>query len=161
MTPANSTRRAGRTRARSRRRNLLVIAGLPLLALHVGLLVERATHRETLDATVVLRWILSIVLLVILQRGMGRTPAFQARKLGMAALLIFVLIHAPVIAPEPSAPLAATSLGLALGLVVVGRRFSAVSTPRSMVLTARADSAAWIPFVSPEALKDRAPPCAA
>jgi len=161
MTPAKSIQRVGGSRPWSRRWSLLVVAGLPLLALHVALLVERATHRENLDATAILRWVLSVVFLVIFQRLMGRTRAFQSRRLGMAGVLIFLLIHSPAIAPEPSAPLAATSMGLALGLVVVGRKFSAFSTPRLTAPAARADFTAWIPFVSPEALKDRAPPCVA
>ncbi|MBK5257936.1 MAG: hypothetical protein JJE39_18075 [Vicinamibacteria bacterium] len=130
------------------------------MALHAGLLVERATHRETLDAAVVFRWVLSIALLVIFRRLAAGAYSFRSPTLGIAAVLIFALIHTPVAAPEPSLPLAATGFGLALSLAVVDRRCDALAALRSMVLMAPPVSSAGSSLISRETLKDRAPPVA-
>ena len=150
--------RTFRTRRKSRKWNLLVLAGLPLLALHAGLLVERALHRETLDALVVLRWTLAVALLVLLKRVVPRADQFRSPTLGIAAILIFGLIHLPIAAPEPSLPLAATGLGLALSLAVVDRRCGSLAVSHQMFLLARPGRPGWSLVVSRDTLKDRAPP---
>jgi len=151
-------KRAFRTRRKSRSWSLLVLAGLPLLALHVGLLVERAMHRETLDAIVVLRWTLAVALLVLLKRVVPRIDTFRSPTLGIAAILIFAMIHLPVAAPEPSLPLAATGLGLALSLVVVDRLCGSLALGPQIFLVAPPGLSDFGPGVSRNTLKDRAPP---
>jgi len=158
MTLTGTTKRTIRSRRRSRKWSLLVLAGLPLLAMHAGLLVERALHRETLDAIVVLRWTLAVALLVLLKRVAPRLDELRSPTLGIAAILIFALIHLPVAAPEPGLPLAATGLGLALSLAVVDRRRGSLAGSPGMVLSAQPGSPGWSPFVSRATLKDRAPP---
>jgi len=158
MVQVKTLNRSQRTRRRSRKWSLLVLAGLPLFVLHVGLLIERALHHETLDALVVLRWSLAVALLVVLKRVALRADAFRSPTLGIAAILIFAMIHLPVAAPEPSLPLAATGLGLALSLAVVDRWCSSLSLSPQMALMAGPDSSAWSPVVSRDTLKDRAPP---
>ncbi len=149
-----------RTQRRSRGSNLLLLAGIPLVLLHAGLLLERALHRETLDAVVVLRWGLAIALLAVLKRVAPRIHSLQSPTLGIAAILIFALIHAPVAAPEPSLPLAATGCGLALSLAVIDRLPGTLSVNPSTDLMAQPASAGMSPLVSRETLKDRAPPAA-
>ena len=158
MTQTAPLNRSSRSRRRARRWSLLVLAGLPLLVLHVGLLVERAMHLESLDPVIVLRWVLSVALLVVLKRGAAGTRRFKSPTLGIAAVLIFALIHMPVIAPEPALPLAAAGLGLAMCLAIVDRRRGNSSAHPAMIYLAQPFSSAWSPFVSREALKDRAPP---
>jgi hypothetical protein len=154
-TEANNRSRGSRKRAQ--RWSLLVLLGLPLLVLHVGLLVERAMHRESLDATVIVRWVWSVVLLLVLKRATAGNQLFRSPSLGIATVLIFVLIHAPVIAPEPGLPLAAAGLGIALWLAVEGGRGNPWVDP-TLVHPAQPTSSAWSPFVSRKALKGRAPP---
>ncbi len=158
MVQVKTLNRSHRTRRKSRQWSLLVLAGLPLLVLHLGLLLERAMHQETLDALVVLRWSLAVALLVVLKRVAPRAEAFRSPTLGIAAILIFAMIHLPVAAPEPSLPLAATGLGLALSLAVVDRRCGSLSLSPQMALMAGPASLAWSPVVSRDTLKDRAPP---
>jgi len=117
-------------------------------------------HRETLDATVVLRWVLSVALLLVLKRVAAGAYSFRSPTLGIAAVLIFTLIHAPVAAPEPGLPLAATGLGLALSLAVVDRQCGALSVRPSMISMAQPALSARSPLVSRDTLKDRAPPAA-
>ena len=142
----------------NRKWSLLVLAGLPLLALHAGLLVQRALHRETLDAIVVLRWTLAVALLVLLKRMIPRIDQLRSPTLGIAVILIFGLIHLPVAAPEPSLPLAATGLGLALSLAVVERLCGSLAVSPQMALLARPGGPAWSLIASRDTLKDRAPP---
>lgn len=158
MVQVKTLNRSQRTRRSSRKWSLLVLAGLPLFALHLGLLIERAMHQETLDALVVLRWSLAVALLVVLKRVAPRADAFRSPTLGIAVILIFAMIHLPVAAPEPSLPLAATGLGLALSLAVVERMCGSLSLNPQMALMARPVSSAWSPVVSRDTLKDRAPP---
>jgi len=158
MVQVKTLNRSQRTRRRSRKWSLLVLAGLPLLLLHAGLLIERALHHETLDALVVLRWSLAVALLVVLKRVALRADAFRSPTLGIAAILIFAMIHLPVAAPEPGLPLAATGLGLALSLAVIDRLCGSLCLSPEMALMAGPDSSAWSPVVSRDALKDRAPP---
>ncbi len=135
-----------------------MLGGLPLLALHVGMLVERVMHRETLDATVVLRWVLSVALLVVLKRVAAGTPWFGSPMLGVAAVLIFALIHAPVVAPEPNVPLAATGIGFALALAVVDRLSTALAARPNLIFAAPSAAPAWSSLVSRETFRGRAPP---
>ena len=158
MVQVKTLNRSQRTRRRSRKWSLLVLAGLPLFVLHVGLLIERALHHETLDALVVLRWSLAVALLVVLKRVALRADAFRSPTLGIAAILIFAMIHLPVAVPEPGLPLAATGLGLALSLAVVDRLCGSPFLSPQMALMAGPDSSAWSQVVSRDALKDRAPP---
>jgi hypothetical protein len=158
MTNQAATKRTLGSRRRSRKWNLLVLAGLPLLALHAGLLAERALHRETLDALVVLRWTLAVALLVVLRRIAPRMDRLQSPTLAIAAILIFAMIHLPVAAPEPGLPLAATGLGLALSLAVFDRMCGFLCATPPMALPVQPGSPGWSPFVSRETLKDRAPP---
>ena len=158
MVQVKTLKRSQRTRRRSRKWSLLVLAGLPLVVLHVGLLIERALHQETLDALVVLRWSLAVALLVLLKRVAPRIDSLRSPTLGIAAILIFAMIHLPVAAPEPGLPLAATGLGLALSLAVVDRLCGSLSISPQMALMARPVSSAWSPVVSRDSLKDRAPP---
>lgn len=158
MVHVKTPNRSQRTRRTSRKWSLLVLAGLPLLVLHAGLLIERALHHETLDALVVLRWSLAVALLIVLKGMARRADAFRSPTLGIAAILIFAMIHLPVAAPEPGLPLAATGLGLALSLVVVDRLCGSLSLGPQMALMAGPHSSAWSPVVSRDALKDRAPP---
>lgn len=146
------------TRRKNRQRSLLVLVGLPLVVLHLGLLIERALQQETLDAIVVLRWSLAVALLAVLKRAAPRIDSLRSPAIGIAAVLIFGLIHLPVAAPEPSLPLAATGMGLALSLAVVDRMCGSLSLDRQLALMARPASSAWSPVVSRDALKDRAPP---
>jgi len=158
MVQVKTAGRSQRTRRRSRQWSLLVLAGLPLFVLHLGLLIERALHQETLDAIVVFRWSLAVALLVVLKRVAPRLDSLRSPTLGIAAILIFGLIHLPVAAPEPSLPIAATGMGLALSLAVVDRLCGSLSFNPQMALMARPVSAAWGPVVSRDTLKDRAPP---
>lgn len=135
-----------------------MLAGLPLFVLHLGLLIERALHQETLDAIVVLRWSLAVALLVVLKRLAPRIEPGRSPTLGIAAILIFGLIHLPVAAPEPSLPLAATGMGLALSLFVVDRLCGSLSLTPQMALLAGPASPAWSLVVARDTLKDRAPP---
>ena len=131
---------------------------MPLLVLHVGLLLERVLHQETLDAIAVLRWSLAVVLLAVLKRLAPRIDSLNSPTLGIAAILIFAMIHLPVAAPEPSLPLAATGLGLALSLFVVDRRCGSRSLNSQMAPWGGSAAFAWSPVVSRDTLKDRAPP---
>ncbi len=158
MVQVKSSKRTPRTRRKTRQWSLLVLAGLPLLALHLGMLIQRALHQETLDAVVVLRWSLAVALLAVLRRAAPRVHSLRSPTLGIAAILIFGLIHLPVAAPEPSLPLAATGLGLALSLAVVDRSCGSLSLDRQPALMAEPASSAWSQAVSRDALKDRAPP---
>jgi hypothetical protein len=146
------------TRRKARQRSLLVLVGLPLVVLHLGMLLERALHHETLDAMVVLRWSLAVALLAVLKRAAPRVDSLRSPAMGIAAVLIFGLIHLPVAAPEPSLPLAATGMGLALSLFVVDRWSGSLSLDRQSALLAGPASSAWSPVVPRDALKDRAPP---
>lgn len=157
MAQVKSSRGTSRTRRKTRQWSLLILAGLPLFALHLGMLIERALHQETLDAVVVLRWSLAVALLAVLKRAAPRVDSLRSPTLGIAAILIFGLIHLPVAAPEPSLPLAATGLGLALSLAVVDQSRGSLSPDRQLALRAEPASSAWSPAVS-RALKDRAPP---
>jgi hypothetical protein len=147
-----------RTHRRSRGSSLLLLAGIPLVILHAGLLLERALHRETLDEVVIIRWGLAIALLAVLKRAAPRIHSLQSPTLGIAAILIFALIHAPVAAPEPSLPIAATGFGLALSLAVIEGLPGRLSVNPSTDLMVQPASAALSPLVSRETLKDRAPP---
>jgi hypothetical protein len=158
MAFSGNPNRVFRTRRRSRQWSLLVLAGLPLFVLHLGLLIERALHRETLDAIVVLRWALAVALLVLLKRIAPRADSLRSPTLGIAAILIFAMIHLPVAAPEPSLPLAATGLGLVLSLAVVERLCGSLSISPRLAFAPRPASSAWSPLVSRDTLKDRAPP---
>jgi hypothetical protein len=158
MVLSKTQNRLKRTRRRSRQWNLLVLAGLPLFVLHLGLLIERAMHQETLDAIVVLRWSLAVALLVVLRRVAPRADSLRSPTLGIAAILIFAMIHLPVAAPEPSLPLAATGLGLALSLAVVDRLCGSLALSPQMAFVAGPASSWWSPVVSRDTLKDRAPP---
>lgn len=157
MAQVKSSRGTPRTRRKTRQWSLLILAGLPLFALHLGMLIERALHQETLDAVVVLRWSLAVALLAVLKRAAPRVDSLRSPTLGIAAILIFGLIHLPVAAPEPSLPLAATGLGLALSLAVVDQSRGSLSPDRQLALRAEPASSAWSEAVS-RALKDRAPP---
>ncbi len=158
MAQGKTPSRTQRTRRKTRQWSLLVLAGLPLFVLHVGLLIERALHQETLDAIVVLRWSLAVALLAVLKRVAPRVDSLRSPTFGIAAILIFGLIHLPVAAPEPSLPLAATGMGLALSLAVVDRRCGSLSLNPQMALMAGPPSSAWGLVVSRDTLKDRAPP---
>ena len=158
MVQPKTLSRPQKTRRKSRQWRLLVLAGLPLLVLHIGLLLERALHQETLDAIVVFRWTLAVALLVLLKRVAPRIDSLRSPTLGIAAILIFAMIHLPVAAPEPSLPLAATGLGLALSLAVVDRLCGSLALAPQTALMARSTSLAWSPVVSRDTLKDRAPP---
>ncbi len=147
-----------KTRLSYRQWGLLILAGLPLLILHLGLLIERALHQETLDPVVVLRWSLAVALLVVLKRGARQFRSLRSPALGIAAILIFAMIHLPVAAPEPSLPLAATSLGLALSLAVVDRLGGSLGFSLRGTVLAGPAASAWGPIVSRDTLKDRAPP---
>ena len=158
MAPTRSPSRVLRTRRGSRKWSLLLLAGLPLLALHAGLLVERAMHLETLDAIVVLRWSLAVALLVLLKRVAPRLDDLRSPGIGIAAILIFGLIHLPVAAPEPSLPIAATGFGLALSLVVVDRGRGTLALCLPSALRSLPEGSVRALFVSRDVLKDRAPP---
>jgi hypothetical protein len=147
-----------KTRLGYRQWGLLVLAGLPLLILHLGLLIERALHQETLDPIVVLRWSLAVVLLVVLKRGARQLRSLRSPALGIAAILIFAMIHLPVAAPEPSLPLAATSFGLALSLAVVDGLGGSLALSLRMAALAGPAAPPRGPIVSRDTLKDRAPP---
>lgn len=148
------------TRRKSRGWGLLALAGLPLIVLHLGLLFERAMSQETLDVIVVLRWSLAVALLVVLRRLASRIDSIRSPALGIAAILVFAMIHLPVAAPEPGLPLAATGLGMALSLAVVDRRRRTLPLCPRLALMDRPTSSAWSAVVSRDALKDRAPPVA-
>lgn len=158
MVQKETSKRPPRTRRKSRQWSLLVLAGLPLFVLHVVLLIQRALHQETLDAIAVLRWSLAVALLVVLKRVAPRVDSARSPTLGIAAILIFGLIHLPGAAPEPSLPLAATGVGLALSLFVVDRMCGALSLSPQMALLAGPASPAWSLLVARDTLKDRAPP---
>ncbi|MEO8362605.1 MAG: hypothetical protein ABI672_21450 [Vicinamibacteria bacterium] len=145
---------------KSRKWSLLLLAGLPLVALHLGLLIERALHWETIDSVVVLRWTLAVALLGLLKRVMPRFDQLRSPSLAIAAILIFGLIHLPIAAPEPSLPLAATGFGLALSLAVVERRCGSLAVSHQMAFLARPGYPERSLVVSRDALKDRAPPSA-
>ena len=115
-------------------------------------------HQETLDPIAVLRWSLAIVLLVLLKRVGPRIDTLRSPTLGIAAILIFAMIHLPVAAPEPSLPLAATTLGVALSLAVTGRLGGSRSLSPQLAFVPRPASSAWRGIVSCDSLKDRAPP---
>jgi hypothetical protein len=157
MAQTKAPNRPQRTRRRARW-NLLVLAGLPLVVLHLGLLLERALHRETLDSFVVVRWALAVALLILLKRAGFELRSLQLPNVGIAAVLIFTLIHAPVAAPEPALPLAVTGLGLALSLAVVDRKGGTPAVGLVVHGLAPRPSFALGQGVSRETLKDRAPP---
>ena len=92
MVQLKTPSRNQRTRRKTRQWSLLVLAGLPLFVLHVGLLIERALHQETLDAIVVLRWSLAVALLVVLKKVAPRLDSLRSPTLGIAAILIFAAI---------------------------------------------------------------------
>ncbi len=158
MAQSGALNRSARTRRRSRRWNLLVLAGLPLVVLHLAFLMARATHPEGTDAVVAIRWVLSIALLVLLRRGLPRLRSLQSPAVAVSAILIFALIHAPAAAPEPGLPLAATGMGLALSLAVVDRRCGSLVASLLMDPLAQPSSLASSLGVTRETLKDRAPP---
>lgn len=143
---------------KTRRLNLLVLAGLPLVLMHVGLLLERALRQEMMDGLVLSRWLLSIGLLFLLRRFETRELSFKSPTVAIAAILIFALIHAPVAAPEPALPLAATSLGLALALVVIERLGGVGASILPAIRLTCPPSGAGSLGLSHECLKDRAPP---
>jgi len=158
MLPVKTPPGTQKTRLSYRQWGLLILAGLPLLILHLGLLIERALQQETLDPIVVLRWSLAVALLVVLKRGARQLRSFRSPALGIAAILIFAMIHLPVAAPEPSLPLAATSLGLALSLAVVDRLGGSLGFSLRTAALAGPPALPWGPIVSRDTLKDRAPP---
>jgi len=158
MAHVKTPSRTQRTRRKTRQWSLLVLAGLPLFVLHLGMLFERALQQETPDAIVLLRWSLAVALLAVLKRAAPRVDSLRSPAIGVAAILIFGLIHLPVAAPEPSLPLAATGMGLALSLAVVDRMGGSLPLDRQVALMAGPASSAWSPAVSRDALKDRAPP---
>lgn len=157
---SGNSNRWSRARRKSRKWSLLLLAGLPLLALHIGLLIERALHWETIDSVVALRWTLAVALLVVLKRVTLRFDQFRSPTLAIAAILIFAIIHLPIAAPEPSLPLAATGLGLALSLAVVDRRCGSLAVSPRMAFLAQPGYPERSLVVSRDALKDRAPPSA-
>lgn len=158
MLPVKPPAQTHQTRLGFRQWGLLVLAGLPLLILHLGLLIERALQQETLDPIVVLRWSLAVALLMVLKRGARHLRSLRSPALGIAAILIFAMIHLPVAAPEPSLPLAATSLGLALSLAVVDRLGGSLALSLRMASLAGPAAPSWSLVVSRDTLKDRAPP---
>jgi hypothetical protein len=160
MAPSETSNRTTQTRRWTRGSNLLLLAGIPLVILHAGLLLERAMHRETLDAVVIARWGLAAALLVVLGRLASRIRTIQSPALGVAAILIFALIHAPVAAPEPGLPLAATALGLALSLLAFEELYGAVGTDDQTGSPAGPKRSSLCCAGSCETLKDRAPPVA-
>jgi hypothetical protein len=158
MVQVKTLNRSQRTRRRSRKWSLLVLAGLPLLFLHLGMLIERALHQETMDAIVVVRWSLAVALLVLFKRMAPQIGSFRSPTLGIAAILIFAVIHLPVAAPEPGLPLAATGFGLALSLAVMDRLCGSLGLGPQLAFAARPASPVWSPLVLRDRLKDRAPP---
>lgn len=138
--------------------NLLVLAGVPLLLMHVALLVERALRQEMMDGLVLTRWVLSIGLLFLLRRFETRELSFKSPTAAIATVLIFALIHLPIAAPEPALPLAATGLGLALALVILDHQGAVQALVLPLIRLARSVSRAGSLGLSQERLKDRAPP---
>ena len=143
---------------RRRRLNLLVLAGLPLVLMHLGLLLERALRQEIMDGLTATRWLLSVGLLFLLRRFEARELSFRSPTVAIAAILIFALIHAPVASPEPALPLAATALGLALALVVLERFGGVGALMLPTFRLARPLSGLGSLGLSHEGVKDRAPP---
>lgn len=158
MTRTNATKATPRTMRLKRQWSLLVLAGLPLVLLHAVLLLERALHQETMDALALLRWSLALVLLFVLKQVAPRAQCKNSPTLGIAAILIFAMIHLPVAAPEPSLPLAATGLGLALSLAVFDRLCGPLTVAPLPSFVTQAMASAWGLSVSRDTLKDRAPP---
>jgi len=143
-----------------RRSGLLLCASVPLIVFHAGLLLERAMHRESIDALVTLRWVLSIAFLIAL-RGLGsRLKTIDPRTLGIALVLIVALVHAPVTAPDPGLPLAAAGLGLALSMAIFDRRRGTLAVGDRSCRTTRPAFATVRGDVALRGLKDRAPPFA-
>lgn len=141
--------------------SLLAFAALPLAVLHVAMLLERATHRDTIDATVVARWSLALVLLLCLRRAKVQTASMRRPTAVVGAVLIFALIHAPVAAPDPALPLAATGIGLTLSLALLHPGRTRITAPiRAPGLVVAPPSDGDLGGVL-EILKDRAPPAAA
>jgi len=134
-----------------------MIAGL-LFALHAALLAERALAWESIEATIALRWVLSIGLLLLLRRLQRDGFSFGSPGLGLAAVLAFALIHTPAAAPEPGLPIAATGMGVALSLAAVRGPGRPTASPLAIVARAWELSASDQLTASSEGIKDRAPP---
>lgn len=158
MARSKSSNQANRTRRGARRWILFLLACLPLVILHLGMLVERVIHQETIDPFIAFRWTLAAVLLVLAQRAGFGLSALRSPTLGIAAILIFSVIHAPTTAPDPGLPLAVTGLGLALSLAVVDRRCGVLSLGLHGYTLARPASSSVGPGTTRETLRDRAPP---
>ncbi len=150
--------RAPRSRRKSWTSALFLLAGVPLIVFHAGLLVERALHLETLDTLIAVRWVLSIALLVVVGLASSRLRTLDTRTLVITLALIVALVHAPVAVPEPTLPLAAAGLGLALSVALLDRRRDRLDPDDRSGQVSHPARMSAPTDVALEALKDRAPP---
>ena len=152
--PGNRSKRV----RKSGRSALAWLVGVPLVGFHMGLLAQRALGTEALDPVAVIRWLLSLALLAFLQRATFSFGSIRSPAVGIAAILVVALIHAPVAAPEQGLPIAATGLGLALSVGILCRTGGRL--PSLLQSEPIARSAISVPCLSVAraTLKDRAPP---